>query len=146
MRRAISCVYCAPKSRIKILSAWMSALWMSVIVSFVSYKRRRETWRLPSVVASPRPVIRRLLRDLHVVHVALARPCIGDAHEARLPAHLLDRGATQVTHRRAQATRQLVHDAGERAAIRDATFDAFGHELVGVACVLEIAVLRPLLH
>ena len=39
-----------------------------------------------------------------------------------------------------------MHDVAERAAIRDAAFNAFGHELVGVAGILEIAVFRAHFH
>ena len=39
-----------------------------------------------------------------------------------------------------------MHDAGERAAIRDTAFDAFGHQFVCVAGVLEIAVFRAFFH
>ena len=37
-------------------------------------------------------------------------------------------------------------DAAHRAAVRHAAFDAFRHQLVGGGGVLEVAVLRPLLH
>src|SRR6478672_7332365 len=89
MRRAISCVYCAPKSRIRILSLWMLAFGSWVIAVPFS---RNEEGKLASPFggfASPRPVVRRFLGDLHVVHVALALARTRDLHEARLRAHVL---------------------------------------------------------
>src|SRR5690606_9088077 len=96
--------------------------------------------------ASADLVVRRLLGDGHVVHVAFALAGTGDAYELRPGAHLLHRRAAHVAHGRAQAAGQLVDDAAERAAIGDAPLDALRHQLVGVAGVLEIAVLGPLLH
>src|SRR5580658_6545742 len=58
-RRAMSWVYCAPKSRIRIRCAWMSG----------------------------DAVIRRFLGDGHIVHMAFAHARVGDAHEFRAGAH-----------------------------------------------------------
>src|SRR5688572_24353555 len=146
MRRAISCVYCAPKSRMRMRSAWMSSLWMSVMCFFGNSKRRRETRVSLLWSASAHPVIRRLFGDLHVVHVAFALPCASHLHERRLFTHVFDRRAADITHRRAQAAGELVHHAAQRAAIRDASFEAFRHQLVGVAGILEITIFRTLFH
>src|SRR5579875_3113507 len=78
----MSCVYCAPKSRIRMRWAWMSG----------------------------DAVIRRFLRDRHIVHVALAHSRARDAHERRPRAHRLDVLAPGVAHRRAQAARKLLQD------------------------------------
>src|SRR3546814_6253802 len=80
------------------------------------------------------------------MHVALALAGTGDLHELRPRAHVLHGGTADVAHRRAQAAGELVDHAAERAAVRHAAFDAFGHELVGVAAVLEVAILGPLFH
>src|SRR5690606_12142160 len=96
--------------------------------------------------ASADLVVRRLLGDRHVVHVALPLAGTGDAHEPGLRAHVLDAGAAHVAHGGAQAAGELVDDAAERTAVRHAAFDALGHQLVGIARILEIAVLGPLLH
>src|SRR3546814_8389099 len=77
------------------------------------------------------------------MHVALALAGTGDLHELRPRAHVLHGGTADVAHRRAQAAGELVDHAAERAAVRHAAFDAFGHELVGVAAVLEVAILGP---
>src|SRR6476659_4586662 len=151
MRRAMSCVYCAPKSRMRILSLCRSV--MGAVHGSTGSPRTAACTvaELPFALSlsrggrrrrSARPVVRRFLGDLHVVHVALARAGSGHLHEGRLLAHLLDVGVTDVAHRRAQAARELVHHATERAAVRHATLDAFGHQLVGVRGVLEVAVLR----
>src|SRR5690606_20593250 len=100
-------------------------------------------WPAP---ASTDLVVRRLLGDGHVVHVALALAGARDDHELRLAAHLLDGGAADVAHGRAQATGKLVDDAADRAAVRHAPLDAFRHQLVGVGRILEVAVLGTLLH
>src|SRR5690606_28981482 len=100
MRRAISCVYWAPKSRIRILSLWMSCMESADLV------------------------VRRLAGDLDVVHVALARAGAGDADHDRLAAHLVDGRAADVAHGRAQPTGELVDDGAQRAAVRDPPLDA----------------------
>src|SRR5689334_6264309 len=73
-RRAMSWVYWAPKSRIRIL-------WWDLLDA----------------------VIRRLLDDLHIVDMRLAHARGGDLDELRLRAHLVDRRAAGVAHARAQA-------------------------------------------
>src|SRR5690554_4635395 len=101
MRRAISWVYCAPKSRIRILSLWMS------VMSAVAWAWMRAGSACGREAgASPCLVVRRLLGDLHVVHVALARAGVGDAHELGPGAHVLDGGATDVTHGGVQPAHQ----------------------------------------
>src|SRR3546814_17680546 len=80
------------------------------------------------------------------MHVALALAGTGDLHELRPRAHVLHGGTADVAHRRAQAAGELVDHAAERAAVRHAAFDAFGHELVGVAALLAVAILGPLFH
>src|SRR6478752_10301948 len=99
-------------------------------------------YRLDSVET----IVRRFLGDRDVVHVRLAYAGARDAHELRLDAQFVDGRAADVTHRRAQAADELVHDVAQRPAVRHAAFDAFGHELVGVGLVLEIAVLGAFLH
>ena len=80
------------------------------------------------------------------MHMALTHAGVADLHEGRLAAHILDGRAPNVTHRRAQSASELVDDVAQGAAIRNAAFDAFGHELVGVGRILEITVLAALLH
>src|SRR3546814_18162516 len=96
--------------------------------------------------ASAGAVVRRFLRDLHVMHVALALAGTGDLHELRPRAHVLDGGAADVAHGRAQAAGELVHHAAPRAALRRVTFAAFGHGTVGVSAVLSVVLLVPLYH
>src|SRR5690242_8360310 len=150
MRRAISCVYCAPKSRMRILSLWMLVMGPEALSEYGNRgadAKRGKRCRLPlSLAASTCAVVRRFLGDLHVVDVALTLAGACDLHELRLAAHLLDGRAADIAHGRAQATHQLVDDAADRAAVRHAALDAFRHQLVGVRSVLEVAVLGPLLH
>src|SRR5262245_11223185 len=107
MRRAISWVYCAPKSRIRTRSACASGVMRSSIQS----------------------VVGGLFGDDHVVHVALGERRLRDAHEARLLAQLGEMRGAEIAHAGAQAADHLMDVGGEAAAIRDAAFDAFGHEL-----------------
>src|SRR5512139_1378022 len=115
-RRAMSCVYWEPKSRMRMRWAWMSCM-------------------------SADAVIRRFLGDLHVVHVAFAHAGAGDAHELRLRAHLLDAARAGVDHRGAQATGELVQDGHQAALVEHAAFDALGHQFLELAAaVLELTV------
>src|SRR5579859_2407678 len=163
-RRAISCVYCAPKSRMRILSLWMSvtvrlrcaAGWPCPALESLECEGDANERRLalkrcagPQAGAYPlriEPIIRRFLRDLDVVRMRLGHAGAGHLHELRLMAHVLDGGGTEVTHRRTQATDQLMDDVAQRTAIRHATFDAFRHQLVGVRLILEVTILGAQRH
>jgi hypothetical protein len=80
--------------------------------------------------------------------VRLAYPRARDLYEFGLGPDFLDRGATEVSHARANAAHELLNERDEAAFVRHASFDAFGNELFGVELVgfLEIAVGRALLH
>src|SRR4051794_9699699 len=87
-------------------------------------------------------IVRRFLRDRHVMGVRLAQARGRDAHEARL-LHLLDGRRAAIAHRLAEPADELVDDRTERPLVRDAPLDPFGDELVGlVDLLLEVAVLR----
>src|SRR5687767_9270093 len=75
-RRAISWVYCAPKSRIRMRCAWMS-------------ERGK---------VSADTVVGRFFRDRDVVNVAFAHTGVGDANELGARAHFLNGLAAGVTH------------------------------------------------
>src|SRR6185437_12353283 len=150
IRRAISCVYCDPKSRMRILSVWMSCIRESGTGSRESSKAGRGN-RFPILdspfpALSAEPVIRRFLGDLHIVHVRFAHTGAGDAHELRLLAHLFDIRAPAIAHRCAQTAHQLMHDRAQRTAIGHPALDAFRHQLVGCGLFLEIAIGRAALH
>src|SRR3954451_7200645 len=122
-RRAISCEYCPPRST---TSTGRS--------SGLGSGRGRTS---PSAA-----IVRRLLRDRHVMRMRLAQPGRGDADELRV-VQLLDRRGAAVAHRLPQSADELVEDRRERALVRDAPLDALGHELVDVLDVaLEVAILR----
>src|SRR4051794_25580786 len=126
-RRAISCAYWPPKSR-------TSTGRSSFIGSGTTF--------------GSAAIVRRFLRDRHVVRVRLAQPGAGDADELRV-LHLGGRRGTAVPHRLSQPTDELVDDRGERALVRDATLDPLRHELLDVLDIaLEVAVLgeRPRAH
>ena len=89
-------------------------------------------------------IVRCFFGDLHVVDVGFSHASAGDAHKLRLGTHLLDVGAAGVTHRGTQTAHQLVNDRGERPFVRNATFDAFRHQLLGTRRgVLEVTVEEP---
>src|SRR5579863_3800212 len=100
----MSCVYCAPKSRIRMRCSWISAPGAA-----------------PSLAAtlsgSGDAVIRRLLGDRDIVHVALAHAGSGDAHEHRPGAHLLNAVAARVTHGSAQTTGELVENRDQTTLV-----------------------------
>src|SRR5260221_524518 len=92
-------------------------------------------------------VVRRLLRDRHVVRVALLHPRRGDAEEARLRPELRDRRRAAVAHPGAHAARQLVDERREATLVRHDPLDAFGDELVRLGDVaLTVALLAARLH
>src|SRR3569623_2911282 len=92
-------------------------------------------------------VIRRLARDGHVVHMALAHAGASHAYEHRLGAHLVDVPATGVTHARAQTAHELVDDGAHRALVRHASLAALRHELLDLdLAFLEVAVAGATLH
>src|SRR5262249_3841923 len=93
------------------------------------------------------PVIRGLLRDVHVVDVALLEPGRRDAHELGVAAEVGERAGPEVAHAGAQAADELLHDERQRALVWDAALDALGHELHAELVdlvVLEVAVAASL--
>src|SRR5438132_3284452 len=133
-RRAISWVTWEPKSRMRILSKAAAGGAGRGPVDRIS----RSSFNV---------VIRRFLRDLHIVDVGFAHPRRRDLDERSPRAHVLDRAATRISHARAQSAHELRDDRGRRLLVRDATLDAFWHKLVGVHLgVLEVAIARALLH
>src|SRR5918995_5558817 len=101
----MSCVYCAPKSRIRIRWAWMSG-GCNVVAEAAG-----------RLAISADTVVRRLFGDRHVVDVALAHARVGDAHEGRPCAHLFYRAAAGIAHRGTQAASELMQDLDERALV-----------------------------
>src|ERR1700734_1743996 len=116
-RRAISCVYCAPKSMIRIRCAWISAGGATGSSAATDS-------------SSGRAVIGRLLRDRHVMHVALAHAGVGDAHEPRSGSHFLDVVAAGIAHGGTQSAGELVQDRDQAALVGDATLDTLRHQLL----------------
>src|SRR6266508_6941578 len=130
----MSCVYCEPKSRMRIFSEWMSTL-PPAPMELGPGPGRGPGPRLDLEVDRPDPsigsVIRRFLLDDDVVDVALAKAGRRDPDEARLLAELLDGLAAEVAHAAAQPARELEERHLHRPLVRDAPLDPLGHELVG---------------
>src|SRR5579862_3340149 len=122
MRRAISWEYCPPRSSTSTGRSSGAGNW--------------------TTRASSAAIVRRLLRDRHVVRVRLAQPGRRDPHEA-CALHLLDRRRAAVAHRLSQLADELVEDVLQRALVRRATLDPLRDQLLDVLDVaLEVAVLR----
>src|SRR5690606_32526194 len=69
---------------------------------------RLRVFAIPNPSAESEAVVRCLARDGHRVRVGFAQAAAGDAYELRLRPQLVDRGAAEVPHPRAQAADQLV--------------------------------------
>src|SRR5437870_9801851 len=86
------------------------------------------------------------------MHVALADAGGRDANELGFALQRRNVPAPAVPHARAEASDQLIDQAGDAAFVGHASFDPFGDELVGparrveVELVLEIAVPAPAAH
>src|SRR5262249_30038174 len=91
-------------------------------------------------------VIRRLFGDDHVVHVALAETLRRDANESRALLQLADRTRADVAHAGAKTSDELIENRRERAAIRNASLDAFRNELLVRRARLAVAIFAALLH
>src|SRR6185437_10296990 len=127
----MSCVYCAPKSRIRTRWAWMSACLAE------EGSADRGTLAMGSL---GHPVVGCLFRDRYIVYVTLADTGVGDTHEHRPRAQIRDVAAARVTHGGAEAARQLLQDGHHAALVRNAALDAFRDELLQLrGGVLEIA-------
>src|SRR5580698_3363568 len=96
--------------------------------------------RLGAHLTSGPEVVRSFFRDDDVVHVALAQALGGDPDEPRLRPELLDALAARVAHAAAEAADELVEDGRERSAVRHATLDALGDELLVGRAGLTVAV------
>src|SRR5258705_2115610 len=124
----MSCVYWAPKSRIRMRSC--------------SPERACE-----NSTALLDAVIWRFLGYLHIVDVRFAHAGGADLDELRARAQLLDGRAAGIAHARPDAAHELLDDAERAALVRHPTLDALGNELVHVHLgVLEVAVRRAFLH
>src|SRR6476659_9975241 len=120
-RRAISCAYCPPRS--------------------ITSTGRSSGARSGSGTTLA-PIVGRLLRDRHVMRMALAQSRGGDAHELRA-LHVLDGRCSAVAHRLAQPADELVQDRRDGPLVGNTSFDSLGNELLDVLDVaLEVPVTR----
>src|SRR5262249_6921455 len=121
-RRAISCEYWPPRSTTRTGRSSGTGSWKTFCASAA--------------------IVRRFLRDRHVVRVRLAEPGRRDADEPRV-LHRVDRLGAAVAHRLSHPADELVDDAAQRPLVGDAPLDALGDEQVDVLDVaLEVPVLR----
>src|SRR5256885_6651259 len=89
----------------------------------------------------PAGVIRAFAGDGDVVDVAFAQAGSGDAHELRLLTELGKVFRPDISHRRPQAARELMHDVADRALVRHLALDTLQHQLERVLDVLlEVTV------
>src|SRR5690606_1778510 len=76
-----------------------------------------------------------------VTHVRFGPAGASDAHKLRPRTHLVDSGATGITHGGAQAAHKLMDDSRQRALVRYATLDTFRYQFLGAGRrVLEVTV------
>src|SRR5215813_4613411 len=110
-RRAINCVYWAPKSRIRIRCAWISG----------------------------DPVIGGLFGNADVVDMALTHTGVGNPHEHGTRSHLLDVFAAGISHGRTQSARKLMEYLHDTALVGHPSLDSFRHQLLELGGgVLEV--------
>src|SRR5450759_1954644 len=123
-------------------------------VSFSSPLHPIAAWRKTitrlrrNFLAILRAVVRRFLRNDHIVGMALAQARACDTHEARLLLHVFDRRGTGVAHSLAQTADELEDQGTEQTLVSDACLDALGDQVRIVHVTLEVAVLAvaTLLH
>src|SRR6516225_6260800 len=136
----MSCVYCAPKSRIRMRCAWMSGCAAAAALTPAAGRGTLAMGR-----ASGHPVVGRLLGDADIVYVTLAHAGAGDAHEHRAGAHIGDVAAAGVAHGCAQAARELVEDRYHAPLVGNTALDTFGHELLELGGrILGVPVRRAM--
>src|SRR5215469_14841322 len=148
----MSCVYCAPKSRIRMRCAWMSrcdAVARPAALAVLAGTLAAARGTLAIGIASGHPVVGCLLGDADIVHVALAHPGARDAHEHRASAQVRNVATAGVAHGCPQAAGELMQDGHDASLVGHAALDAFGHEFLELSRgVLEVPVRRavPLRH
>src|ERR1700684_1879808 len=72
----------------------------------------------------PAGVVRALARDGDVVNVAFAQACAGDAHELRFVVEFGEVFRADISHRRTQATGELMHHVADRTLVGHLALDA----------------------
>src|SRR5437763_3654495 len=95
----------------------------------------------------PAGVIRAFAGDGDVVDVAFAQAGSGDAHELRLLMELGKISGADISHRGAQAPRELMHDVADWALVGYLALDTLRHQLERILDVLlEVTVCGPARH
>src|SRR5690348_5071960 len=133
----MSCVYCAPKSRIRMRCAWMSGC--ATEVAGVALAGRGTL----AMGVSGHPIVGCLLGDADIVHVALAHPGAGDPQEQRAGAHVGDIATAGIAHGSAQSAGELVQDGDHASLVGYAPLHALRHELLELRRgILEVTIRR----
>src|SRR5579864_6084038 len=136
----MSCVYCAPKSRISMRCAWMSGCAAAAALAPAADRGTLAMGRV-----SGHPVVGCLLGDADIVYVALPHTCARDAHEHRAGAQLGDVVAARVAHCCTQTAGELAEYRYDTPLVGDTALYTFGHELLELGGrVLEVAVGRAM--
>src|SRR6266404_2080145 len=77
----------------------------------------------------PAGIIRAFAGDGDVVDVAFAQAGSGDAYELRLVMEFGEVFRPDISHRRPEATGELMHDVGDRTLVRHLALDTLRHQL-----------------
>src|SRR2546421_6055240 len=92
-------------------------------------------------------VIRRFLRNVNIVRMALGHARGRNSAEAGLASQCFNIRSAAIAHARAKAADHLIDKIAQRSAIRHAAFDAFGNQLLGFRHrALAVAVLGTMDH
>ena len=93
-------------------------------------------------------VVRSFLRDLHIVNMRFTPAGRCDFNKAGFAAHLINRTAAAVAHRRTKAAAHLIDDGKNASFVGNHTFNTFRYKLINIAVivVLEVTVGRAFVH
>ena len=87
------------------------------------------------------PVVRGFFGNADVVDMTFTYTRVGNWHEYRAGSHLVDILTAGISHRRAQAPRELVENLDDAALVRHAPLDSLRHQLLELSRgILEISI------
>src|SRR5258708_20551748 len=96
----------------------------------------------PTRCALLHAIVRRFLRDDHVVHMALAQSRRGDSNEPALLAEFFQSGRSHVAHAALQSADELVRQRAQRSFVGHAPLDAFRTRLAALPAFLRLTARR----
>src|SRR5215217_2790641 len=120
----------------------------------IAQTRNGRSWRIGvrrgryqrSVGLPIHPVVGRLFRNDHVMHVAFTKTGDGLADEGGLLLKIGNGLATAIAHPRLHTAHQLVDDGRQRPLIGNTPFDAFRDQFLSWTAALSVAVSASALH